>query len=83
MCIYEFLIDMIGHAVARYALPRLSAGKIYVQPLSAPFGQYNVLGYRYDEDGRIEVDSTVSSWIGFFFCLILFIAISLLIYAVA
>jgi hypothetical protein len=70
-------IDMIGHAVARYALPRMSAGRIYVQPLNA------VLGYRYDEDGWIEVDSTVSSWIGFLFCLILFIAISLLIYAVA
>ena len=83
MYIYEFLIDMIGHAVARYALPRLSGGKIYVQPLNAPFGRYNALGYRYDEDGRIEVNSTVSSWIGFFFCLILFIAISLLISAVA
>ncbi len=81
MYIYEFLIDMIGHAVARYALPRLSAGKIYVQPLDAPFGNFNSRGYRYDENGRIEVDSTVSGWIGFFFCLILFIAISLLIHA--
>jgi len=83
MWIVEFLIDMIGHAVARYALPRLSAGKIYVQPLNASFGQFNLLGYRYAQDGRIEVDSTVSGWIGFFFCLVLFIAISLLIYAVA
>jgi hypothetical protein len=83
MYIYEFLIDMIGHAVARYVLPRLSAGRIYVQPLNAPFGQFNALGYRYDEDGRIEVDSTVSGWIGFFCCFISFIAISLLIYAAA
>jgi len=83
MYIYEFLIDMIGHAVARYALPRLSAGKIYVQPLNDPFGKFNRRGYRHDEDGRIEVDSTVSGWIGLFVCLILFAAISLLIYAVA
>lgn len=83
MFIFEFLIEMVGHAVARFALPRLSSGKIYVQPLNAPFGQFNALGYRYDEDGRIEVDSTVSGWIGFVVCLILFIAISLLVYAVA
>jgi hypothetical protein len=82
MCILEFFVDMIGHAVASYALPRLSAGKIYVQPLNAPLGNFNSRGYRYDEDGRIEVDSTVSGWIGLFFCLFVFVAISFLIYAV-
>lgn len=83
MFVVEFLIEMVGHTVARWVLPLLSAGKIYVQPLNAPFGQFNALGYRYDKDGRIEVDSTVSGWIGFFVCLILFILVSLLIYAVS
>jgi hypothetical protein len=82
MYFFEFLIDMVGHTVARFALPLLSFGKIYVQPLNAPFGKFNAFGYRYDEDGRVEVDSTVSGWIGFVVCLILFIAIGLLIHAV-
>ena len=83
MYIYEFLVDMIGHAVARYALPRLSGGKIYVQPFNVPFGDFNSRGYRYDESGRIEIDSTISGWIGLFYCLLLFIVISLLIYVLA
>lgn len=64
------LIVSIGHPVARLALPCLSFGKVYAQPLSAAENSFNVFGYRHDGNGRIEVGSTLASAVGFVIFLI-------------
>ena len=66
----HILIELVGYAVARFASPILSFGKIYVQPLTAPSENFSLFGYRRDEGGRIEIDSAVAGFIGLVFCLI-------------
>ena len=81
MIIFDILIDIIGRTVARFALPIFSFGRIYVEPLNAPLRNFNALGYRRDESGRIEISSTIAGFIGFVVCLIVFFASGLLIRA--
>jgi hypothetical protein len=81
MIIFDILIDVVGYTVARLVLPLFSFGRIYVEPLNAPLRKFSALGYRHDESGRIEIDSTVAGWIGFVVCLIAFFAFGLLIRA--
>jgi len=81
--IFDFMIDMVGYTVARLLLPLLSFHKIFVQPLGSPKRRFNALGYRHDDNGRIEVESTIAGFIGFVVCLIAFFSICLLIRAAA
>jgi hypothetical protein len=77
---FDGLIGLIGGSVARLALPLLSFRRIYVQPINAPLGtRFNALGYRHDEDGRIEIESTIAGFIGLVICLVAFFAFGLLI----
>jgi hypothetical protein len=75
----QILIDIVGHTVARFALPLLSFGRIYIQPLTAPPSGFNFLGYRRDQTGRIEIESTAAGSIGLVICLIVAFAFALLI----
>jgi hypothetical protein len=83
MIVFDILIDAVGYTVARLTLPLLSLKKIYVQPLSSSEGKFNALGYRYDDNGRLEIEETIAGFIGFFICLIAFFACGLLIWALA
>ena len=69
---YTFF-TLVGCTVARFALPLLSFGKVYVQPINAPPKKFNGFGYRYDESGRIEIESTFAGFIGVIICLIIFL----------
>jgi hypothetical protein len=79
MWIFDFLIDVIGYATARLVLPLLSFRRIYAEPLSSPPKRFNALGYRRDEDGRIELAGTVAGFVGFIIFLVAFFIGSLLI----
>jgi hypothetical protein len=81
--IFDFLIDMVGYAVARLLLPVLSFHKIFVQPLGSPEKRFNALGYRHADNRRIEIESTIAGFIGFVVCLIAFSTLCLLIRAAA
>lgn len=83
MIVYEYLIDWIGYAVARSLLPIFSFGMVYTEPLNAPLGKFNVFGFRRDQDGRIEVESTVAGFIGLVICLIAIVAFCLIVRAAA
>jgi hypothetical protein len=77
---FDGLIGLIGGSVARFVLPLLSFRRVYVQPINSPLGtKFNGLGYRYDEDGRIEIESTLAGFIGLVICLVAFFAFGLLI----
>ena len=75
----QILIEIVGYTVARFALPLFSSGKIYVQPLTVSSGQFNWLGYRRDEHGRIEIESTAAGVVGLVICLIVAFGLVLLI----
>lgn len=79
--IFDFLIDTIGYVIARLILPIVSCGKVYVEPLTSPIKRFNFFGFRRDESGRIEVESTVAGGIGFATILVVVLACSLLIRA--
>lgn len=75
----HILIDIAGYAVARFALPLLSFGKIYVEPLTSPSGKFNALGYRHDETGRIEIESSAAGFIGCVISLVVAFVFALLV----
>ena len=75
----QILIEMVGYTVARFALPFFSSGRIYVEPLAARSGKFNLIGYRHDERGRIEIESTAAGVIGLVICLIVAFGLVLLI----
>jgi len=79
MCIFDFLIFVVGYTVARVVLPFLSLRRVYVQPLSAPRNRFNVLGWRRDDRGRIELEETPAGFIGFLLCLLAFFTLGFLI----
>jgi hypothetical protein len=70
--IFEALIFFVGYTVARLILPFISFGKIYVAPPTTPPNRFNVLGYRYDDSGRIEISETIAGLVGFVLCLTAF-----------
>lgn len=81
--IYDVLFFFVGYTVARLLLPLLSFGKIYVEALTTPPKRFNVLGYRYDDSGRIEISGTFAGFIGFILCLIALLVVGLLIQSAA
>ena len=67
------VVNLIGYTVARFVLPLLSFRRIYVQPINAPLGtRFNALGYRHDEGGRIEIETSSADLVGFIICLFAF-----------
>ena len=67
------LVDLVGYTVARFVLPLLSFRRIYVQPINTPLGtRFNALGYRHDEDGRIEIETSFAGFVGVIICLFAF-----------
>ena len=68
MSLLEFLIEVIGYTMARLTLPLLSFGRIHVEPLGGPWKEFNVLGYRRDEDGQIEIDVRTAGFVGIVMC---------------
>lgn len=77
----QILIEIVGYTVARFALPLFSSGKICVQPLTVSSGQFNLLGYRRDEHGRIEIELTAAGVVGLVICLIVVFGLVLLVRA--
>lgn len=67
---WDFLIGLVGYPTARLALPCLSLGRIYAQPLTSLENGFNILGYRHDDKGRIEINSTIAGFLGFLIALI-------------
>ncbi|MDB5579775.1 MAG: hypothetical protein JWR80_4951 [Bradyrhizobium sp.] len=80
--IFDDLIHIVGYTVARFILPLLSFGKVYVEPLTTPQKRFNALGYRYDDSGRIEISETIAGFIGFILFLTAFFVVYLLIQSV-
>jgi hypothetical protein len=78
---FDFLTGLIGYPVARLALPLLTFRKVRAQPLTSMEGGFNVFGYRYDSDGRIEIESTMAGFVGLVIFLILFFSLGILIRA--
>jgi|GEM_PF-5812994 hypothetical protein len=75
--LFWFFIDVVGYFFLRLALPVLSLGRAYVHPLGAAPGQFNRLGYRRDERGRIVVEKVAAGSIGFAVIVIVFLAVIL------
>ena len=68
--VIQVLVEMLGYTVARLTLPLFSFGKVCIAPLAAPTGKFNLIGYRRDERGRIEIESTAAGVIGVVMCLV-------------
>ena len=62
--LFDSLIEFVGYGIARLALPILSFGKVYAQPLNSADNSFNILGYRHDGKGLIEVSSIVAAALG-------------------
>ena len=77
----RILVDLIGYAVARAALPFLSFGRIYVEPFSASPPPLKWPGYRRDANGRLELRQAAAGWIGFTICLLVLLAAVLTLHA--
>lgn len=79
MWIFDFLIFIVGYTVARIVLPLVSFRRIMVQPITSLEKKYNALGYRNLGDGRIEIEDTLSGFIGFIILLAVVLTCNLLI----
>jgi hypothetical protein len=62
--IFGFLIESFGYPVGRFLLPLISFGRAHAEPLSGPDGKFNWFGYRRDEAGRIEIESSFTTLVG-------------------
>lgn len=79
MWIFDFLIFIVGHTGARVVLPLVSFRRIMVQPITSVEKNYNATGYRHLGNGRIEIEDTLSGFIGFIILLAMIFARSLLV----
>jgi hypothetical protein len=79
LLLYWFFFEFIGCFVARLTIPVLSFGRAYVHPFGSPPGQFNWLGYRRDESGRMVVARDAAGFIGFMIIVIVFLAIVLIV----
>jgi hypothetical protein len=75
MFILDILIEIVGYTTARLLLPLVSFGKVYVEPVKSNKRGFNALGFRLDENKKIEVEATMAGWVGFLF----WIAVTILI----
>lgn len=83
MSAFGILIDLVGCTVARACLPRLSFGRIHVEPFRASPQRLRLPVYRRDDSGRIELRQAAAGWIGLGICLIGLLAIWLVVHAVS
>ncbi|AWM02555.2 hypothetical protein [Bradyrhizobium amphicarpaeae] len=77
------LVELIGYAVARAALPLLSFGHVHVEPFSASTSSLRRPWYRRHADGRIELRQDAAGWIGFAICLSVLLAIAIILHGVS
>jgi hypothetical protein len=76
---YDVMIHVIGCPIARLVLPLLSLNKIGVQPLHSSATGFNAFGYRHDDNGRLEIESTIAGFIGLVILVVALFSFSLLI----
>lgn len=81
--IFDMLIGMVGYTTARLTLPLLSFGRMYVEPIESTHMGFNVLGYRRDESGRIEIEQTVAGGVGVAICVVVCVVVALFIRTLA
>src|SRR4051794_7593105 len=62
--IYWLFFELIGCRIAQLAIPVLSFGCAYVQPITTPAAGFNWLGWRQDDGGRMVVARDVADFIG-------------------
>lgn len=60
---FESIWWLLGYAVARLVLPIISFGKVRVGSFLESH-KFNWLGYRYRQDGCLEVEATFATLIG-------------------
>ncbi|TWB96871.1 hypothetical protein FBZ93_107117 [Bradyrhizobium macuxiense] len=60
---FESIWWLFGYVMARLILPIISFGKVRVGSVLAS-QKFNWLGYRYCEDGRLEIEATLATLIG-------------------
>lgn len=75
----EYVFGMVGYAVARLALPIVSFGKVHVAPLAPCTGGFNLIGYRRNQSGRIEIEPTAAALVGLVMCIFMAFVLALLI----
>ncbi|HWL04819.1 MAG TPA: hypothetical protein VNQ99_07775 [Xanthobacteraceae bacterium] len=64
MLILDLLLEFVGYTTARLILPVVTLRRVYVQPVRAMPAAFNLLGFRPDGQGRLEIEATAASWIG-------------------
>lgn len=60
---FESIWWLLGYAIALLVLPIVSFGKVRVGSFLDSH-KFNWLGYRYREDGRLEIEGTFATLIG-------------------
>jgi hypothetical protein len=75
MIIIDLLVEVVGYTTAKFVLPALTCGKLYVQPIKSSARGFNAIGIRPDRFGKIEVEALTAAWIGGLFWISLFILI--------
>jgi len=58
----------IGYGVARLILPLVSFGKVQAAPLDSRGNGFSWRGYRRNESGHVEIESTLAVGIGLVAC---------------
>ncbi len=75
----DFLLEVVGYPIGRLLLPLISLGRARAEPLTGPIGKFNWFGYRRDEVGQIEIETSLTAVIGLAAGLMLLLLVSLLI----
>ena len=68
MWILDLLWGGAGYVVARVILPLVSFGKVQAAPLDSRGSGFSWRGYRRNESGHLEIESTVATGIGLVVC---------------
>ena len=78
MWIFEVLMDIVGHRMARWLLPAISFGTIKVDDLMSVRTGFNWLGFQRTDDNVLLCSSDTAAWIGVFaWILVLIVVIGL------
>jgi hypothetical protein len=75
----DFLLEVVGYPIGRLVLPLISLGRARAEPLTGPMGKFNWFGYRRNEKGQIEIETSFIAVIGLAAVLILLFVASPLI----
>lgn len=77
LLLYWLFFEFIGCSIARLAFPLLSFGRVRVHPIGASTGDFNWLGYRWDEAGHMVIARDVAGFLGFLIMVIVFLSVVL------